>query len=114
MFAARVAGLKAWGFPGSIANIKDIEAYTRQVEQGKSMGFDGVMCIHPNQVELVNRIYAGKEPELAAARKIVEAFADAERQGNGAIEVEGRMVDSPVVERAKALLKKEASKVESD
>jgi len=104
VFAARLAGVQAWGFPGSIANIDELENFALQLEQGKSMGFDGVMCIHPKQVEVVNRVYALTDIDILTARKIVHAYELAESKGQGAVEVDGKMVDLPVLERARRTL----------
>ena len=105
VFAARRAGVQAWGFPGSIANIDELEEFALQVGRGKSMGFDSVMCIHPKQMEVVNRIYTLTDMDILTARKIVAAYQLAESKGLGAVEVDGKMVDLPVVERAREALK---------
>lgn len=67
----------------------------------KRRGFAGKICIHPKQVDTVNRCFAASEAELAWAREVLEAFA----QANGAaVAVQGKMVDRPVVMRAQAIL----------
>ncbi|MGH1486741.1 MAG: HpcH/HpaI aldolase/citrate lyase family protein [Cellvibrionaceae bacterium] len=100
IYAARLANINAYGFPGSIADYSDMALFTQYQEKAKSMGFNGALCIHPLQVEPVNRTYAISSEELAQAQRIIQAYEEAIEQGRGAVEVDGKMVDAPVVERA--------------
>lgn len=105
IFAARSANIQAYGFPGSIAEYSDLDSFREMAAEGKKMGFKGAFCIHPNQVEIINWAFQVTEAELEQARKIVAAYEDAVTQQLGAIEVDGKMVDLPVVMRAKEVLK---------
>jgi citrate lyase beta subunit len=69
----------------------------------RSLGFGGKACIHPAQVEVVNRVF-GARGNVAWARRVVAAYDDAVREGRGAVAVDGQMVDLPVVERARRIL----------
>lgn len=102
--AAHMANIKAFGFPGSIADYSNIGAFEQLIQRGKSMGFDGALCIHPNQVKVVNKIYQIDPEELARAQKIVQAYEQAILNKRAAVEVDGKMVDLPVVERARKLV----------
>jgi citrate lyase subunit beta/citryl-CoA lyase len=104
LFAARAAGVQAWGFPGSIAGYGDLGAYRELVASGRAMGFDGAFCIHPSQVPVLNETFAPSPEELAEAREIVSAFETALAGDRGATSYGGRMIDLPVVHRARALL----------
>lgn len=104
IIAARDAKLNVYGLPGSIADIADIDTFETCARAGREFGFDGVMCIHPRQVEVVNRIYEPTADELAKAQKIVTAFDDAQDFGDGVVLVDGKMVDYPIVDRARRLL----------
>lgn len=104
VLAARAAGVCAWGFPGSIANLCDMDRFSTQVQRGKSMGFSGVLCIHPKQMVIVNRVYTACESDIMKAKKMIAAYDAALVQGEGAVGVEGEMVDAPVYRRAKNLL----------
>ena len=106
LFAARSAGVQAWGFPGSIAEFGDLAAYREDVARGRSMGFDGAFCIHPSQVAVLNESFAPSEEELAEAKDIVSAYEAAVAEARGAASHGGRMIDLPVVHRARALLAK--------
>jgi citrate lyase subunit beta/citryl-CoA lyase len=100
--AARAAGVDALDtvFP----RVTDDEGLRREVEFIKQLGYDGKSVIHPNQIPIIHEIYTPTEAEIERARKIVAAAEDAERRGLGAISVDGRMVDLPVVRRAEFTL----------
>jgi citrate lyase beta subunit len=70
----------------------------------RSLGFRGKACIHPAQVPIVNRLFAPEADDVTWAQRIVDGFEQGEREGRGAIAVEGEMVDMPVVERARRIL----------
>lgn len=105
VFAAKQAGKLAFGFPGSIAHYHNLEAYGDMQKQAKSMGFDGALCIHPSQVESVNSAYAASSADIEQAKEIVNRFEQALSEKRGAVEVDGKMVDAPVYEKALSLLK---------
>lgn len=104
IYAAKLANIRAYGFPGSIADYSDADKLNKLIVKAKSMGFDGAFCIHPNQVQAVNEIYQISEQEIQQAQKIVDAYKDAIKKNRAAVEVDGKMVDWPVVERAKKVL----------
>jgi len=102
--AARARGLAAFGQPGAITEIADMEAYARVLERAKAMGFTGTLCIHPRQVAAANRVFSPSAEEIALAREIVAAFEAALREGRGAFALHGRMIDAPVADQARATL----------
>ena len=102
--AARARGLAALGVPGPVAEIVDMDAYTRLLERAKAMGFTGTLCIHPKQVAASNRVYSPTAEEIALSREIVAAFEGAVREGRGAFALHGRMIDLPIVDQARATL----------
>ncbi len=102
--AARSRGLAAFGLPGPVSEIVDMEAYSRLVERAKAMGFTGCTCIHPRQVAVANRVHSPSEAEIALAQEIVAAFEAALREGRGAFALHGKMIDAPVVDQARATL----------
>jgi citrate lyase subunit beta / citryl-CoA lyase len=85
-------------------HLKETDAFRRALERSRRGGFQGRLCIHPDQLAPVNAAYLPGEEELAQARRIVAAFKEAEAKGAAAIQVDGQMVDYPVVHRAQALL----------
>lgn len=102
--AARARGLAAFGQPGPVAEIADVDGYERLLRRAKAMGFTGTLCIHPKQVAVSNRVYAPTDEEIALAREIVAAFEAALKEGRGAIALHGKMIDAPVVDQARATL----------
>jgi len=104
IFAARAGGLMPLGFIASVAAFGDSEAFGRMVRRSRQFGFMGAGCIHPGQVPIVNREYSPSAEEAAFARRIVEENAKAEAGGRASFALDGRMIDVPVVERARRLL----------
>lgn len=70
----------------------------------RSLGLRGKLCIHPAQVDVVNRVFSPSEAELERARRVVAAYERAAGEGRGAVALDGEMVDLPVVERARQVL----------
>jgi citrate lyase subunit beta/citryl-CoA lyase len=75
-------------------DVKDLDGFLAECRQGKDLGFDGKTLIHPTQVEGANATWAPTEDEVAHARKVVEAFEEAARDGRGVVTVDGRMVEN--------------------
>ena len=104
VFAARAAGLMPLGFLASLASYGDWPAFRTMVRRSRRFGFMGASCIHPGQVPIVNEEYTPGAEEAAYARRVVEENAKAEAAGRGSFAVDGKMIDVPVVERARRLL----------
>jgi citrate lyase beta subunit len=83
---------------------RDHEGLEAECRLARSLGFRGKACIHPGQVEIVNRVFSPSEDEVARARRVVEAYDRAAEEGRGAVGLDGEMVDLPVVERARRVL----------
>jgi len=103
VLASRAAGVEA-PLDSPWFHLREPEAFSRALERSRRGGFQGRLCIHPDQVGPVNRAYAPSEAEIASAEKIVAAFRQAEASGSAAIQVDGQMIDYPVVHRARAVL----------
>lgn len=104
--AAAPRGLMALGAPVSIAEFHDLDAYAAAMDCARRIGMTGVFCIHPAQVEIANARFAPSEAELSEARGVLEAWAQAEREGRAVIAHNGRMIDAPVVARARRLVER--------
>lgn len=102
--AAHAYGRQCIGLPASIGDIADLAAFENAVQMARAIGFTGSVCIHPRQVEIVNRGFSPTADELDWARRLVEADAVARSEGKGAFMFEGRLADGPVVQRARRLL----------
>jgi len=86
-------------------DLKDIPALKADTARAKQLGFMGKLCIHPNQIEPVNTIFTPGPDEIAQAEKIIQAYEKSEAKGLGVIQMEGKFVDLPVVERARRILR---------
>jgi len=108
VLASRVSGIQS-PVDAVYPDFRDLAGLERETRLVKSFGFQGKFVIHPDQIETVNRVFLPSPEELAEARAIVEAYERAVLEGSGAIQVNGRMVDLPVVERAKRMLERYGS-----
>lgn len=102
--AAATHSLMAIGLPGSLAEFRDLDAWRRHAEAARAVGMTGALCIHPAQVAVVNQAFAPDDEQLAWARAVLATWAESEKAGSGVAALDGRMIDKPVVERARALL----------
>ncbi len=94
--------------------LDDEEGFVESARRARRMGFQGKSCIHPRQVPLANRVFSYVSPEeLAQARKIVEAFAQAQAAGSASIRVDGQFVDYPLVENARRVIELHAGAQEA-
>ncbi len=107
--AARAAGCLPIGYVGTVADYQDEARYREVTQQARRLGFAGGFCIHPKQVPILNEAFSPSATEVAEAEAIVAAYQAAERAGKGAVTHEGRMIDQPVVDRARALLQRHAA-----
>jgi citrate lyase subunit beta/citryl-CoA lyase len=102
--ACRAAGIAQPLDTPFMIDLKDIEALKDDASRAKQLGFQGKLCIHPNQIEPVHVIFTPTAEEISFARRVVEAFEAEEAGGSAAILVDGKFVDYPVVERARRIL----------
>jgi citrate lyase subunit beta/citryl-CoA lyase len=109
VFAARAAGILPLGFIASVAGFGEWEAFRRMVRRSRRFGFMGAGCIHPGQVPIVNEEYTPAAEEAAFARRVIEENAAAEAAGRASFAIDGKMIDVPVVERARRLLSRLAA-----
>ena len=100
--AARAAGVASLDSP--FVAFKDPEALHRDVQVARQMGYTGKFAIHPSQIEVINETFSPSKDEVAYARKVVEAWNRAEAEGRGSADLDGRMIDVPVIKRAQNLL----------
>lgn len=91
VFAARAFGIEV--LDGVYNNLDDMRGFERECVQALELGFDGKTLIHPNQIEICNRIFSPDAEAIAEAKKIVALFDLPENTGKGAIAHEGRMVE---------------------
>jgi citrate lyase subunit beta/citryl-CoA lyase len=87
------------------ADVADEEGLASETEFVKAIGFTGKLCVHPRQIETINRMLSPSEEDVAHARRVVDAFDDAMARGLGAVSLDGRMIDRPIAERARRVLR---------
>lgn len=104
VLASRIAGIEP-PIDTVFAHVgKHIDALKRTTQLARDLGFQGKLCIHPEQVQPIHDIFTPTEKEISDARKIVEAFRAAEASGSASIQVEGQFIDYPIVEKAKRVV----------
>jgi citrate lyase subunit beta/citryl-CoA lyase len=109
VFAARAAGIMPLGFIGSIAEFHDLDAFRETIRRSRRFGFIGASVIHPSQIAILNEEFRPSAAEIDHASRVVAAYDRALADGVGAVTVDGRMIDVPVVDRARLLLEREAA-----
>jgi citrate lyase subunit beta/citryl-CoA lyase len=107
VFAARAAGIMPLGFIGTVAEFHDLDGFRSTIRRSRRFGFIGASVIHPSQVPILNEEFRASAEETARARRVVSAYDKALAEGVGAVTVDGKMIDVPVVERARLLLERE-------
>ena len=103
VLASRAAGLEP-PHDGAYTNYRDTEGLAREARQSRRLGFAGKHVIHPMQIAIVNDIFQPSPRQIERAQRIVAAFRLAEESGNGAVGIDGELVDYAIVERARRLL----------
>jgi citrate lyase subunit beta/citryl-CoA lyase len=109
VFAARAAGIMPLGFIGTVADYSDLDAFREIIRRSRRLGFVGASVIHPSQIAILNEEFRPSAAEIDHASRVVAAYEKALAKGVGAVTVDGKMIDVPVVERARLLLEREAA-----
>ena len=106
LYAAREAGVVPIGYLGSITVYDDVETFGSWTRRAAALGFEGGFCIHPRQAEILNDAFGPDDDAVAECRALVEVAAAHEREGRAVFVHDGRMVDKPVVDRARRVLQR--------
>jgi malyl-CoA/(S)-citramalyl-CoA lyase len=102
--ACRAYGLRP--IDGPYSDFNDTLGFRVSSQRAAALGFEGRMVIHPAQIEAVNTVFSPAPDEVARARRIVDAMAQAARDGRGAVQLDGRMIDIANIRMAQRLLAK--------
>jgi citrate lyase beta subunit len=102
--AARAFGLQAIDAP--YGDYRDPEGLERSCRMSAALGYDGKWAVHPDQIEIVNRVFTPEETEYERCRRILEAFERARARGEGVISLDGEMVDAASVRVAREVCAK--------
>ena len=106
--AAKASGVLSFGLLRSVADYRDIEGITRAAQEARAFGFDGATCVHPSAIPILNEAFAPSAEEIDRAKRMIRAYEESLEAGKGACVFEGKMIDVPVVARARALLAKQS------
>jgi citrate lyase subunit beta/citryl-CoA lyase len=96
--ACKAAGIQP--IDSVYSDVANMEGLKRNVLNSRSLGFEGMGCIHPRQVPVIQEAFIPGEDEIEKARRIVEAFEEAQARGSGVVALGSKMIDPPVVKRA--------------
>ena len=103
-----LADMRAAGVPNpmtgvvtNLGGLDEVEAFARQ---SHAIGYEGMMVIHPSHVAIVNEVFGASADEVAAARRLLDAWDDANRDGLGAVDHEGEMIDAAMARVARDVL----------
>ena len=108
LYAAREAGVTPIGYLGSITEFNDTDRFGEWIRRAKALGFEGGFCIHPNQVEILNRNFRPSPAEVREAEALVAAYEQKASEGVGAFVHAGKLVDAPLIARANRVLRRAA------
>ncbi len=101
--ACKAAGVQA--IDSVFSDVQDMEGLRNTIATSKSLGFEGMGCIHPRQIKVIHDSYAPEEMEIEKAQEIVAAFEEATEKGLGVVALGSKMIDPPVVKRAQRIVK---------
>ena len=104
VIAARAAGVLPLGFVGSIADIEDMDAFRATIKRSRKLGFACASCVHPRQIPILNEEFAPGAAEVDYATRMLACWDETLAKGLGAVTFEGKMIDIPIIERARNLL----------
>ena len=110
--AARAAGIQA--FDTVYSNANNEEGFLKEAALIKQLGFDGKSLINPRQIELLHNLFAPTQKDVVQAKRIIEAAEEAERQGSGVVSLNGKMIDAPIIDRAKLVLERAKSGIREE
>ena len=94
----------SFGFLFSQTRFQDLEGIAKAAREARSFGFDGATCVHPSAIPILNEIFSASAEEIDRAERMVATYEQSLAAGKGACVFEGKMIDVPMVTRARALL----------
>jgi citrate lyase subunit beta/citryl-CoA lyase len=101
--ACKAAGILA--IDSVFSDVADMDALRTTVRKSRALGFEGMGCIHPRQIAVIHESYEPEEKEIIGAKKIVDAYYQAEEMGLGVVSIGTKMIDPPVVKRAERIIR---------
>ena len=102
--AARANGLRP--IDGPFGDFSDADGFMAQANRAATLGCEGKWAIHPSQIDLANSVMSPSEAEVTKAKRILEAMAEAQKAGKGAVTLDGRLIDAASIKQAEVMVKK--------
>jgi malyl-CoA/(S)-citramalyl-CoA lyase len=102
--AARANGLRP--VDGPFGDFSDPDGYKAQANRAAVLGCEGKWAIHPSQIGLANEVFSPSEAEVGRAKRILEAMDQAQKEGKGAVSLDGRLIDIASIKQAENLVQK--------
>ena len=110
--AARAAGIQA--FDTVYSNANNEEGFLKEAALIKQLGIDGKSLVNPRQIELLHNLFAPTQKDVDQAEKIIAAAEEAERNGLGVVSLNGKMIDAPIIDRARLVLERAKSGIREE
>jgi citrate lyase subunit beta/citryl-CoA lyase len=102
VLAARAAGIEVYDTP--FTDVNDDEGLLQDATFARSIGFTGKASISPRHVTMINEVFSPSLADIASAQEVMEVIEEGKRQGKGAVSLKGKMIDKPIVDRARKVL----------
>ncbi|HEX9703263.1 MAG TPA: CoA ester lyase [Rhodospirillales bacterium] len=102
--AARANGLRP--IDGPFGDFSDPDGYTAQAKRAATLGCEGKWAIHPSQIDMANALFSPSDAEVTKAKRILDAMAKAQKEGKGAVALDGRLIDIASIKQAQVLVEK--------
>jgi malyl-CoA/(S)-citramalyl-CoA lyase len=102
--AARAAGLRP--VDGPFGDFSDPEGFKAHARRAAVLGCEGKWAIHPSQIALANEVFSPSEAEIAKAKRILEAMVQAQKEGRGAVALDGKLIDFASIRQAEVMVRK--------
>ena len=102
--AARAHGLRP--IDGPFGDFSDPDGFIAQAKRASTLGCEGKWAIHPTQIDLANECFSPSEDEVTKAKRILEAMEEAQKEGKGAVALDGRLIDIASIKQAEVMVQK--------
>lgn len=109
VMACKAFGISPLGIVGTVAGFRDPAGFERAAQRGRGLGCTGAFCIHPDQVQILNRVFTPSPAMVDHARRVVAAFEAGLKTGRASVSLDNRMVDTPIYKQALRVLERAAA-----
>lgn len=106
VITAKAFGIIPIGVMGSVAEFRDLKIFEESAQKARNLGSEGSICVHPDQVSVLNRVFSPSEESALHSKRIIAAFEEAVKRGRASTSLDGRMVDTPIYKQALAAIEK--------